>query len=132
MPRKPSQTLTDGEVRIMEVVWDLGRASVRQVAQRLGEHEAVAYNTVQTMMGILERKGALSRHKEGRAFFYEPLVSRSKARSQAVQHVLGRFFGSSPHALFQNLLDQEQVDAGQIEKMRRLLDEADDCQGEPR
>ncbi|MDX1382200.1 MAG: BlaI/MecI/CopY family transcriptional regulator [Thermoanaerobaculia bacterium] len=124
MPRKPSRTLTDGEARIMEVIWDLGRATVRDVSDRLAAEEEVAYNTVQTMMAILERKGALRRRREGRAHVYEPLLTRSQARSQALQHVLGRFFASSPHVLLQSLLAEEQVDAAQIEKMRRLLDEA--------
>jgi len=70
MARKPSKTLTDGELRIMEVLWQKKNASVRDVCDVLNEKDDVAYNTVQTMMRILEDKGYLNHHKEGRAFVY--------------------------------------------------------------
>ena len=87
MARKPSKTLTDGELRIMEVLWKLKSGSVRDVATALREKEEVAYNTVQTMLGILETKGYLEHHKEGRAFVYEPIVDRKTARSSALKHL---------------------------------------------
>ncbi len=57
MARNRSQTLTDGELRIMDVIWKLEEASVKDVTSELNKTEAVAYNTVQTMMGILRDKG---------------------------------------------------------------------------
>ena len=129
MARKPSKTLTDGELRIMEVLWSLKSASVRDVATALREKEEVAYNTVQTMMGILETKGYLDHHKEGRAFVYTPIVDRKAARSSALKHFLGNFFDGSPQALVQNLIQDENVDAMEIDRLRKLLDASEQGEG---
>lgn len=121
MARKPSKTLTDGELRIMEVLWRLDSASVRDVVDDLSANESVAYNTVQTMLGILETKGYVEHHKEGRAFVYTPLVDRTTARTSALRHLIGRFFDGSPQALVQNLIQDENVDPIEIERLRKLL-----------
>ncbi len=128
MARKSSKTLTEGELRLMEVLWELKSASVRDVVNALSIKEAVAYNTVQTMLGILENKGYLSHHKAGRAFVYAPLVDRKTARSSALRHFIGSFFDGSPQALVQNLIQDENVDSIEIDRLRKLLQEgaADD------
>lgn len=125
MARKQSKTLTDGELRLMEVLWDKKSASVRDVVNALSKKEPVAYNTVQTMLGILETKGYLDHHKEGRAFVYVPLVDRKTARSSALRHFIGRFFDGSPQALVQNLIQDENVDSIEIDRLRKLLEEED-------
>ncbi|MFK8030477.1 MAG: BlaI/MecI/CopY family transcriptional regulator [Gammaproteobacteria bacterium] len=123
MARKSSKTLTDGELRLMEVLWELKTASVRDVVNALSDQEPVAYNTVQTMLGILEAKGYLEHHKEGRAFVYAPLVDRKTARNSALKHFIGRFFDGSPQALVQNLIQDEDVDSIEIDRLRKLLQE---------
>ena len=92
MPRHPSKTLTDGELRIMDVVWTLGEASVRDVTERLSQHDTVAYNTVLTMLGILKDKGYVRHRKSGRAFLYRPLVSRETAQRSALKTPGGAVF----------------------------------------
>lgn len=106
----------------MQVVWELGRASVKDVIARLDRDSRPAYNTVQTMMNILTDKGYLGREREGRAFLYAPLVSRARARSEAVSHVLSSFFGGSRPELLQSLLADEDVDALEIERLRSMLE----------
>jgi len=123
MARKPSKTLTDGELRIMEVLWKKKNASVRDVCDVLNEKEDVAYNTVQTMMRILEDKGYLQHHKEGRAFVYAPVVDRKSARSSALKHFMSSFFDGSPKALVQNLIEDENIDKMEIDRLRKLLDD---------
>ncbi|MBT8142472.1 MAG: BlaI/MecI/CopY family transcriptional regulator [Gammaproteobacteria bacterium] len=126
MARKASKTLTDGELRIMEVMWELESASVRQVATRLREKDEVAYNTVQTMMGILESKGYLDHHKEGRAFVYTPIINRRTARSSALKQLMNSFFDGSPQALVQNLIQDENIDAIEVESLlMKLTNKAD-------
>ncbi len=123
MPRRRSKTLTDSESQIMDVIWSLGSASVRQVTEQLAKGKDVTYNTVQTIMGILEQKGYLERHKDGRAFVYEAVVSRDEAQSQVVDHVVGQFFGGSRRDLLLNLLGSDEIDADEIDDLRRLLEE---------
>ncbi len=121
MSRTTSKTLTDGELRIMKAVWRLKSTNVKQVVDLIRDEGELAYNTVQTMMGILTSKGYLERRKEGRAFVYEPLVSRGGARAEALGHVLIEFFGGSRQELVQNLLQSDDVDAAELDQLRELL-----------
>lgn len=124
MARKKSATLTEGELRIMEALWDLGSGSVKAVTEQVSAEETLAYNTVQTMLGILEDKGYVNHEKEGRAFVYTPTVSRHKARNRALKHLIQRFFDGSPEAVMQNLLAEEDVDMSELQKLRDQVKKA--------
>lgn len=109
----------------MEIVWRRGPSAVKDVWTELPEVGRTAYNTVQTMLNILADKGYLARRKEGRAFVYEPLVSRSAARARALRHLTQQFFGGSRDELLLNLLEGD-PDAGELEDLRRRLSKARD------
>ncbi len=121
MARKKSQTLTEAELPIMEVLWDRGVATVGEVADGLSKDRAVAYNTVLTLMRILERKGYVQHTKDGRAFVYQPLVGRGEASRTAVRQLLNRFFNDSPELLVLNLLRDENIDGHEIARLRGLI-----------
>jgi predicted transcriptional regulator len=123
MPRKKSLNLTEAELRLMDVVWDKGSATVQEVADALPRELGLAYNTVLTTLRILEDKGYL-RHKkakEGRAFIYRPAVSREQASRSAVQTLLRRFFGNSAEALVLNLMDDEKLQPEEVKRIQGLL-----------
>ncbi len=121
MARKKSTTLTEAELPIMEVLWDKGVATVGEVAEGLSKDRAIAYNTVLTLMRILERKGYVQHTKDGRAFVYQPVVDRGEASRTAVRQLLNRFFNDSPELLVLNLLHDEAIDEGEIERLRGLI-----------
>ena len=121
MARKASQTLTEGELRLMKVVWTLGTATVRDVVVELEKKGTVAYNTVQTMLRILEEKGYLSHEKAGRSFVYTAIVERHNARSAALKQLLSNFFDDSPQSLLVNLIEDEELDAADIKKLKELI-----------
>lgn len=121
MARKVSKTLTEGELRIMDVVWKLQNVSVRDVTAVIQEKDSVAYNTVQTMLRILEEKGYVKHVKSGRSFIYRPVVERQKARSAALKQLLSSFFDDSPQSLVVNLLEDEKLDASDIQKLKELI-----------
>ena len=122
MARRKSQTLTDGELRIMNVVWELDEATVRDVADQLGD---VAYNTVQTMLRILDDKGYVTHRKEGRAFIYRALVDRRAARTSALKHLVTSFFGGSRQELVENLLRDDEIDAIEIDRLKAMIRDAE-------
>jgi predicted transcriptional regulator len=122
--RKPSTGLTDAEHRIMNVLWDLSEATVGDVVERLEGPSRPAYNSVLTMLRILERKGYVRHEKHGRAFTYAPIVDRVEARRGALTLVLSRFFSGSREQLLMDLLGHEDVDAQQLERVKALLDQA--------
>ncbi len=125
MARKVSKTLTDGELRIMDVIWKLQNASVKNVVEVLQKDSHVAYNTVQTMLRILEDKGYVQHTKTGRSFIYSPLVDRKKARSEALKHLISSFFDGTPQSLVVNLLEDEEMDALEIQKLKDLINSSD-------
>ena len=120
MARKPSQTLTEAELPLMEVLWNKRKATVTEVADKLPKEKPVAYNTVLTMLRILERKGYVRHTKDGRAFVYEPVVERGQASRSAVRQLLSRFFQDSPELLVLNLLNDEAIDERELERLKKL------------
>ena len=125
MARRPSNDLTEAELRLMEVIWRLRKGTVAEVVEALGRSPAPAYNTVLTIMQILERKGYL-RHtppKAGRAFIYHPMVNRRQASRNAVRNLLSRFFGDSPEALVLNVIEDQKLTDTELQRVRRLLKE---------
>jgi predicted transcriptional regulator len=125
MPRKKTAGLTDAELRLMEVLWRLGSASVNDVVTALRSDVELAYSSVLTTLRILETKGYLRHSKDGRAFIYEPVVDREEARESAVTLLLRRFFENSPEQLVLNLLDGKKISARELNRLRRRIAEAE-------
>ena len=124
MARPASPGLTDAELRVMQVLWAHERATVGDVVARLAGTHRLAYNTVLTTLGILERKGYVRHEKDGRAFAYLPVVDRSEARQSALSQVLNRFFDNSPRLLVLDLLGHERTDADELRRVRELIEDA--------
>jgi BlaI family transcriptional regulator, penicillinase repressor len=123
VPPKQSVTLTEAELRIMDVLWRKGTGTVQQVLDWLPS--ALAYNSVLTTMRILERKGHVKHVKDGRAHVYEPIIGRQEATRSEIQHLVGRFFRNSHEALVLNILEDEAIDAGKLKRLREMLERSD-------
>ena len=123
MARKKSPNLTDAELRLMDVVWEKGEATVSEVAEALPRDLGLAYNTVLTTMRILEEKGFLrhTKSKEGRAFVYRAVVGRNEASRTALRYLVSRFFRNSPELLVLNLLEDEELSRKELRRIRTLL-----------
>ena len=124
MARKQSPTLTDVEQRLMEIVWNRKSATVSEVLAALAPERRVAFNTVQTMLRILERKGYLRHRVQGRAFRYFARVDRGQASTSAVRHLLNRFFDGAPGKLAINILENQQLTDADLSRLKRLIAEA--------
>jgi predicted transcriptional regulator len=124
MSRPPSPTLTDSEREILEVLWDRGEASVREVTDTLSRHRSVAYTTVLTMLNVLARKALVTHRQEGRAFVYRSAITREQARTQALDHLLQQFFQGSPNILAQHLVNTHDIDPAVLAALRDKLDAA--------
>jgi predicted transcriptional regulator len=132
MPRKTSQTLTEAELRIMQVLWQKGPGTVQQVLDVMPGDTALAYNTVLTTIRILERKGYLGHSKDGRAHVYAPLVAEEEASRSEIRHLVSRFFRDSHEDLVLNILEDRGVDAKELERLRKMLDRSDDPRSDTR
>lgn len=127
MPRPKSPTLTEAELRLMQILWDRGSGTVSDVAAALPRRRELAYNTVLTTLRILEAKGYVVRRKDGRAHVYSPRVDRAKAQQTALRHIVSRFFDDSPELLVLNLLDDERLDADELSRLKAALRKAGDA-----
>ncbi len=121
MPRKKALVLTDHELRLMNVLWQNGPATVSEVTAALTPPN-LAYNTVLSTMRTLEQKGYVAHRETGRAFTFRPLVERDDAARSAVNHVLARFFHNSPNALAVTLLDDVPLLEADRQQIRELLE----------
>jgi predicted transcriptional regulator len=121
MARKPSPTLTDAELRPMQILWRRGSATVAEVLKELPDRLDLSYSTVLTTLRILEQKGYVKHTKEGQAYVYHPVINRSQAQKNALGHVLNRFFDNSPELLLMNLVNTEQIDAEDLERIQKLI-----------
>jgi BlaI family transcriptional regulator, penicillinase repressor len=116
-------TLTEAELRLMDVVWQRGESTVQQVLEALPRHTALAYNSVLTTIRILEKKGYLKHIKDGRAHVYMALIERDDATRSEISHLVSRFFKNSHEQLVLNILEDESIDAGELKRLRKLLAE---------
>ena len=125
MPRKQSETLTEAELRVMNVLWGKGPATVQQVLDWLSREHDLAYNSVLTTIRVLEKKGYLKHTKDGRAHIYRPIVARDEASRSEVKHLVSRFFGNSHQSLLVNLLREQNLDAEELKHLRQILESSE-------
>jgi predicted transcriptional regulator len=125
MPRPKSSTMTDGELRLMRVLWERGQATVGEVVEALKNSPTPAYNTVLTLLRIMEKKGYVSHTKDGRAFIFQPSVDRADASRSALQTLVNRFFDGSPRLLMLNLLEDPQLSPDALKQLKERIEEAE-------
>ena len=121
MPPKKSPTLTEAELRIMEVLWDKGAATVQQVLESLPPQPSLAYNSVLTTVRILEKKGYVEHIKDGRTHVYQALLGRKQASQSEIRHLISRFFGNSHEELVLNVLEERGLDSNELQRLREML-----------
>jgi predicted transcriptional regulator len=126
-------TFTERELDIMTVLWRLGDATAAEVRDALltGTGLDLAYNTVLTMLRILQEKGFVAHTVEGRAHRFRPLVARNDAGRSALRRVLHGLFDRSPELLLAQLVRDEHLDRGSLERLRDLVDRELQSAAEP-
>jgi predicted transcriptional regulator len=112
--------LTQRELDIMSVLWDLGEATVNEVRERVDPN--LAYTTVSTVLRMLELKGYVShRRGEGKTHVYYPVIDAETAGESVLGRILDKVYGGSPIKLLAHLVEQRRLSAGELARMRELL-----------
>jgi BlaI family transcriptional regulator, penicillinase repressor len=122
MPPRKSVTLTEAELRLMDVLWMKGPATVQQVLESLPKKQPLAYNSVLTTIRVLEKKGYVKHVKDGRAHIYMPLVGQREATRFEVRHLVNRFFKNSHELLVLNILQDQSIEAEELARLRQMLE----------
>jgi len=114
---------TAGELEILQVLWERGPSTVRQVHEALSEEKPIGYTTVLKLMQIMTSKGTLRRNEEQRAHVYEACLPAGKTKRQLAADVLQRVFEGSASELMMHALQGRKTSHAEIEQLRQILDE---------
>ncbi len=120
---------TERELQILQVLWDRGEATVREVYEALREDLGIVQNTVQAFLRTMTDKGLVTFRKERRTFVYKPCVEPTKTRERLIDGVLQRAFDGAIDQLVESAVSVKQPTADEIARLRALLDEVESREG---
>jgi BlaI family penicillinase repressor len=119
--RRKSPILTEQELEIMKIVWELGSATVRDVYETMLARRKIAYTTVMTMMKIMEEKKYLKRRLEGRAFVYEGTRPRKQMIHEMVSEFVNRVFNGSAEPLLAHLVEERRLSEKELRQVAKMI-----------
>lgn len=122
MPRPRSDNPTPGELEVLQILWDRGESTVRDVMESLAESRPRAYTSVMSLLNVMVDKGLLRRRSEGRAFVYWPRVERASTLRRMVADLRERAFGGSTEQLVLHVIEQSHPTPRELEQIRLLID----------
>jgi len=108
---------------VIEVVWELGEASVHQVRKCLARKKKLAYTTVLTAMQNLEKAGWLRHRTQGKSYIYLPTRTREQAGAKSVRKFIERMFDGDTLLMFQHLMRQSKLTDEELGELRKMIDE---------
>jgi BlaI family transcriptional regulator, penicillinase repressor len=114
---------TAGEMRLLQILWELGEASVEDVVTAHPERERPHYKTTQTLLRIMEQKGFITHESRGRVFVFRPLVSRKTIDDLSVQALVSRNFHGSAAGLLIQLLEVSPIKRKELDELEAYIRE---------
>ena len=117
----PKTQLTDLQLDVVRVLWSKGEATVAEVRDRLPESRNLATTTVATVLSRLERQNVVTRRLDGRQYVYQPTVTENQVRRSMVADLVGSLFEGDPAALVSHLVSDAELEDGDLERVRQLL-----------
>jgi len=115
----------------MQVLWERGRATAREITDAINNLEPIAHSTVQTLLRGLEEKGAVAHEAEGRTFVFFPRVEQGKYRHSATRDFVDRVFGGQIGDLVSYLIRNENISASELREIRQLIEQQTKGRKEP-
>jgi len=123
MVRKNLPALSPSETEILRLVWQLDKATVQEVCDKLPARRKIAYATVQTLLRRLEKKGYIKHHNRGKAHVFFPAVKQEAVIKRSVKDFLERLFGGDPVPLLQYLARHGKINTEDVEKLEQLVNQ---------
>lgn len=124
MPKIPTPKLGKVQLQIMQILWERGEATAREITDALNLAETVAHSTTQTLLRKLEAKHAVTHTVRDRVFIFRPLSQKADISESAARDLLTRVFGGSVYGLVSHLLKHEAVSDDEMQRLRALIDAA--------
>lgn len=123
MSRQSPDDLGHLQRAVLEIVWQLGEASVHQVREKLTRSRKLAYTTVLTAMQNLEKAGWLRHKTQGKSYIYLPARTRQEAGASSLGRLLKRAFDGDPFLMFQHLIKDSNLKDDQLQTLKKMIDE---------
>jgi BlaI family penicillinase repressor len=123
MARPRHESPTPAELEVLQVIWERGPSTVREVMSVLNRQRPRAYTSVMSLMNVMVEKGLLTPKPKGRAFVYSARVSQTGTQSEIVKDLLNRVFDGSASALVTHLLAEAKPDSEELEEIRKTISE---------
>ena len=120
-PSKQSVLPTPGELRLLEILWRIGKGTIEEIVRASGEEPPPNYKTVQAWLRIMEGKGQVDHKQEGRAFVFWPLLGRGEVHRLSVRHLLAKYFSGSRSELLMELLSDERITPEELRQLESLI-----------
>ena len=124
--KKSLTPLGETEIEVLNHVWDMGEATVKQVLKRILEEREVAYTTIMTVMKNLADKGLLTYRKEGVTYVYKANQEPEAVRSNLINNLVAKVFKGSPSHLVQTLVKNEELSNEELNEIKELIDTMED------
>lgn len=115
--------LAGRQLAIMRLLWEHAEATVAEIQSLLDVDPPLAYSTVATVLSRMEMKGLVKHRCEDRVFYYQPAISQDRVGETLVGEFVGRVFDGSPSELVNHLLETEHVDAKELQRIKKLIQE---------
>lgn len=121
MPRPRQPGMTENELEVMKVLWQEAPLKVADILEKIQRKPKPAYTSLLTLVQVMEKKKYLRHEKEGKAYTYYPQIQQRNFLSSEIKRMAKRLFNGSPGELVLNLVEDEQLNAAEIEALRKLL-----------
>jgi len=116
---------TESELEILNILWDKGSATVREIHEVLEQHKTSGYTTTLKLMQIMFEKGMLSREPQGKLHIYKAKIKREKTQQQLVRKMIDTMFSGSASQLVMQALGQHKASTAELDEIRQYLAELD-------
>lgn len=116
------EELTKTEERIMQIIWDLGRCFVKDIIEKMDEEPKPPYNTVSSVVRILEKKEYVGFKAYGKTYEYFPIISKDDYGKFSFRKVFANYFNNSAESLLSFMAKEEKLSKAEIEKLKQFID----------
>ena len=124
MVKRQLQAMSPAETEILRIIWELEKATIQQIYEKLPQKRKIVYKTVLTMVRRLESKGYLQHETQGKANLYFAAVKREEVLRRTVLDFVDRLFGGDPGPLVQFLAEDGHIDADEFKRLKRIIDKS--------
>ena len=116
------EELTKSEERIMQIIWKLGKVFVKDIIEEMEDDPKPPYNTISSIVRLLEKKGYLGYKAYGKTYEYFPAISKAEYRKESFKKMLTGYFDDSPGSLLSFMVKEQNLSADDLKKIKDLID----------